>query len=130
MTWVNEHIISDSDVLQQEGFVYRIKSLKTGMLYYGIKKFKKRVRRKPLKGKKRCRICYVESDWRTYNTSSPLLQGLIVSDPDSYVKEIIKVCSSTTEMKAYEAYYQLQHYVNGTWDQLINEVINLRLRIR
>jgi hypothetical protein len=130
MSWINEHIVSDSDVLLQEGFVYRIKSLKTGMLYYGIKKFKKRVRRKPLKGKKRVRICYIESDWRTYNTSSPSLQGQLKENPCEYVKEIVKVCSSVTEMKAYEAHYQLLHYVNGTWDQLINEVINLRLRIK
>ena len=118
------------DVQSYEGFVYRITELKTGLMYYGIKKFKKRIRRKPLKGKKRVRIDYVESDWKTYNTSSPELSERLAVAPESYKKEIVRLCTTTTEMKAYEAYVQLSEYFNGNWDKLINQVINLRLRIR
>ena len=130
MTWANENIITEKVIKEREGFVYRITEISTMKLYYGIKKFKKRIRRKPLKGKKRVRIDYVESDWRTYKTSSPIMQKNLEEHPENYHCSIMKVCESVTEMKAYEAYMQLSEYVNGNWSSLINEVINLRIRIR
>ena len=130
MTWINENYINETDVKTKEGFVYKVTNRNNGMIYYGIKKFKKRIRRKPLKGKKRVRIDYVESDWRTYNTSSPELSSELQKHPENYEKRIMRVCESVTEMKAHEAYMQLSEYVNGNWGHLINEVINLRIRIR
>lgn len=112
------------------GFVYLIRELNTGMKYYGIKKLHKRIRRKPLKGYKRVRIDYVESDWKTYITSSPIMQKKITENKDNYVFAIVDFCESVTDMKAREAYYQLKHYVDGMFHELYNEVINLRLRIR
>jgi hypothetical protein len=46
------------------------------------------------------------------------------------MKFILKQCGSVSEMKAHEAYFQLQNYVNGDFDKLYNEIINLRLRVR
>jgi hypothetical protein len=71
----------------------------------------------------------VETDWKTYNTSSQIMQKKLTDNPEKYNKFIMKLCESVTEMKAYEAYYQLEHYVNGEWDDVYNEMINLRLRI-
>lgn len=130
MSWANQDIITQEIVENKEGFVYKITNLETGMIYYGIKKFKRAIRRKPLKGKKRIRRDTVESDWKTYNTSSPQLSLDLQKRPAIYKKEIVRVCDTLTELKAYEAYYQLSEYVNGNWSKLINEVINLRLRIR
>ena len=118
--------IDDSDV----GFIYRVVEKDTNKIYIGIKRFWSKKTKPPLKGKKRKRVTWVESDWKTYNTSSPIMQEKLSSNQSNYNKEIIKVCKSVTELKAYEAYMQLTYYVNGKWDLLYNEVINLRLRIR
>ena len=125
--WKNvpDHVTED-----MTGFVYEITELDTGMKYIGIKQFWKRIKRKPLKGKKRVRIDHVESDWRTYKTSSPIIQEKLDKCPNLYEKEILRVCYSISEMKAFEAYYQLKYYVTGRWSQLYNEVINIRIRVR
>ena len=98
-------------------------------MYYGIKKFWKRLRRPPLKGKKRVRIDYVESDWRYYKTSNPFLMEDLVRAPGAYRCQIIQICHTVTQMKVAEAFYQLNAYMDGDWDNLYNEVIHLRLRI-
>lgn len=126
--WIN---ISGQPIdIFKEGFVYKITEHKTHKVYFGIKKFKKRIRRKPLKGKKRVRIDYVESDWKTYCTSSPMMQQTLADPNIPCSLEIIKICDTVTDMKASEAFYQLEYYMKGEWNQLVNEVINLRLRIR
>jgi len=125
------------------GFVYKIIEKDTGMIYFGIKRYWEIVKLPPLKGRskkekkqraknkgKNKRHIKKETKWKTYNTSSPIMQEKLKNNPHNYEKIIIKHCTSITEMKAHEAYYQLQHYVNGTWNKLYNEVINLRLRIR
>jgi hypothetical protein len=130
-TWDNikeiePRIIKDCHV----GFVYTIVEKDTGMIYYGIKKLFKVIKYPPLKGRKNKRHKVKETDWRTYKTSSPIMQKKLEDNPGNYICQIIKLCDSVTEMKAYEAYYQLTHYVEGDWQKLYNEVINLRLRIR
>ena len=127
LTWANEPSGFAEGII---GFVYKIIETDTGMIYFGIKQVQKRIRRKPLKGTKRVRICYVESDWRTYNTSSPIMQEKLSKHPENYRKIIMRCCTSKTELKAFEAYCQLEYYIAGDWDKLYNEVINLRLRIR
>ena len=127
MSWKNEPAGFAKDII---GFVYKITEKDTGLVYFGIKQINKRIRRKPLKATKRVRICYVESDWRTYNTSSPIMQAKLHTNPKNYIKEILRCCTTKTDLKAYEAYYQLEYYINGKWDMCYNEVINLRLRIR
>jgi len=117
------------DIEKYVGFVYKIVELDTGMEYVGIKKFQKRIRRKPLKGQKRVRICFVESDWKTYTSSSRHVKEKIKSNPDNFLKEIIFLAKTVTEMKAFEAWYQLDKYMKGEWNSVYNEMINLRLRI-
>jgi hypothetical protein len=112
------------------GFVYEITELDTGMKYIGIKRFWKTIKAAPLKGKKNKRHKLVESDWKTYNTSSPIMQEKLAKNPSNYEKIIIKTCDSITDLKATEAYIQLHYYIRGRWKTLYNEVINLRLRIR
>jgi len=118
------------DITPYVGFVYTILEKDTQIGYIGIKKFWKTIKRKPLKGKKNKRHETVESDWKTYNSSSSILQEKIKNNPDNYEKEIIRCCKSITEMKCYEAHAQLSFYVRGSWDLLYNEVVNLRVRIR
>ena len=127
MSWINASKITPKDKI---GFVYRILELDTGMIYIGIKTLWSKIKRPPLKGKKRIRRCIVESKWRTYNSSNEQLADKIVANPKNYEKKILKYCDSITELKANEAYLQLDYYIKGNWDKLYNGIINLRLRIR
>ena len=132
-TWIESdmaYINTEINLEDYVGFVYVIKELDTGKLYYGIKKFWKIVKLKPLKGKKNKRHKVKETDWRTYKTSSPIMQEKLEENPCNYSCELVELCKSVTEMKAIEAYLQLKHYIEGDWDKLYNEVINLRMRIR
>jgi len=55
------------------GFIYEITNLVNDKKYIGRKQMVKKIKRAPLKGKKRKRIDYVESDWKTYTGSSDRL---------------------------------------------------------
>jgi hypothetical protein len=124
--WIN----APKEYKEKVGFVYQITELDTGMKYIGIKRFWKTIKSAPLKGKKNKRHKLVESDWKTYNTSSPIMQEKLLKNPTNYEKKILKLCNSIVDLKATEAYIQLHYYINGSWRMLYNEVINLRLRIR
>lgn len=126
-TWINAPEKAPED---KTGFVYEIVEADTHKKYIGIKRFWKTNKLKPLKGKKNKRHKIVETDWRIYNSSNEEMQENIKKCPKNYQKRIIKICDSITEMKATEAYLQLSYYMNGEWDVLYNEIINLRLRIR
>ena len=113
---------TDADINDFVGFVYQINEISTGNKYIGIKKFWKKKRNK--------RREKVQSDWRTYNSSCEKLAKKIEENPENYEKVIIRLCSSVSEMKVYEAYSQLEYYINGRWDELYNEMIHLRVRLR
>jgi hypothetical protein len=55
------------------GFIYEITNTVDGRKYIGCKQFYFKKTRPPLKGKKRKRVDYVESDWTNYTGSSPTL---------------------------------------------------------
>ena len=120
----------DFDIKDYFGFVYKISERGTHMSYIGIKQFWEKKTLRPLKGKKNKRHTLVESDWKTYNSSSKLMQEKIKADPTTYTKEIWYLAKTKTELKAMEAYMQLEYYFKGKWHLLFNEMINLRLRIR
>lgn len=144
MTWINIPDNYDEYI----GFVYVIEEKDTGMKYIGIKKFWKIYKKKPtkyklkngkyLKDKKGKRILNTrstkqhikkETDWRNYNSSSPILQPKIEKNPNNYTKKILHCCSSTSQLKAMEAYLQLQVWMDGDWDTYYNKVINLRITL-
>ena len=112
------------------GMVYQITELDTGMIYIGIKRFWSKRTRKPLKGYKRKRVDHVESDWATYKTSSVTVCPRLIANPDNYKCECIRACETVTELKAHEAYIQLDYYVSGNWDKLYNGIVSLKMRIR
>ena len=124
------HWVSQEDVENNIGFVYIIYELNTNMKYIGCKKFWSKVKYKPLKGKKNCRWKYKESNWKSYTSSSNILNEKIKDNPKNYNLEVLKLCKTVTDMKCVEAWCQLQYYIHGYWYELYNEMINLRLRIR
>ena len=126
MSWKNKPLVYDNYV----GFVYTIQEIDTGMEYIGIKNYWKTVKYPPLKGRKNKRHRKVETDWKTYNTSSPIMQKKLEENPDNYIKRILSWHTSKSELKATEAYWQLKAWYSGNWSMLYNEVINLRVRLR
>ncbi|MCK4259914.1 MAG: hypothetical protein KAX49_13110 [Halanaerobiales bacterium] len=127
MKWINAPKKIPKNKL---GFVYEIRELSTGMRYIGQTKFWKIVKLKPLKGKQNKRHIKKETKWRIYNSSNKILQKKIKKHPSNYEKIIIKYCETKTEMRCWETYLQLTFWVEGHWDQLYNQCINMRGRIR
>ena len=84
------------------GFVYVI-TYNNGMKYIGRKAFFHKKTRKPLKGKRRKRISYVESDWISYQGSCKRIQKELKSGQIFAVdKKIIKLCKNKKELSYYE----------------------------
>lgn len=108
--------LSEAAVKKSVGFVYEITEKKTKKKYIGIKKFWTK------KGKK--------TNWETYVSSSGKLKGMDINNPRKYSKKIVRLCDSITEMKCWEAWMQLEYYTSGRWNELFNEMINVRLRVR
>jgi hypothetical protein len=109
------------------GFIYQIENLVTKKKYIGKKQLQSKLRRKPLKGKKRVRIDYKESDWKSYTGSSNELNA----DIEKYGKEnfkftILKMCNSKWEMAYYECKLQLEYDVLLR-DDYYNGIINVRI---
>jgi hypothetical protein len=109
------------------GFIYQIENLVTKKKYIGKKQLQSKLRRKPLKGKKRVRIDYKESDWKSYTGSSNELNA----DIEKYGKEnfkftILKMCNSKWEMAYYECKLQFEYDVLLR-DDYYNGIINVRI---
>ena len=109
------------------GFIYEITNKVTGKFYIGKKQCFRKITRKALKGKKRKRIDFVESDWKSYIGSSNDLQ----EDIKKYGKEnfsfvILKPCGSKWELSYFEAKEQMARdvlLIEGSY----NGILNLRI---
>lgn len=109
------------------GFVYLITNLTNNKKYIGCKMLQKVIKRKPLKGKKNKRYETVESDWKTYTSSSNELNKDIESlGKENFKFEIIDFAYSKSHLKYLEAKYQFDNDVllSESW---YNGIINLRV---
>ena len=82
------------------GFVYRI-SFSDDSWYIGRKNFYVKRTRPPLKGKKRKRVDYIESNWKKYCSSSDKVKEK-VSNGMIPKREILYICCSKTELTYQE----------------------------
>ena len=109
------------------GFIYEITNLINNRKYIGKKQMVRKIKRKPLKGKKRKRIDYIESDWKTYTGSSDVLNEDIKNlGMNNFKFNILKFCNSKFELSYFEAKIQFEK------DVLLNEnyyngIINCRI---
>ena len=109
------------------GFIYEITNTLNNKSYIGKKQMVRKIKRKPLKGKKRKRIDYIESDWKTYTGSSDVLNEDIKKlGKDKFKFNILLFCNSKFELSYYEAKMQFEK------DVLLNEnyyngIINCRI---
>lgn len=107
------------------GFVYKITDIALGKYYIGIKLLHKTIKRPPLKGKKRKRISVVDSDWRTYCSSSGHIAEKIKANEELFHFEILSFHPSKSLLKLEEAKLVIENIFDPN---CYNEMINLRLR--
>lgn len=115
---------------QYHGFVYKIHNNHPDSVkkyYIGCKKLLKRIKRKPLKGKKRARISFVDNNVDEYwGSSEELKRDIEQYGLDFFSKEVIHMCESQWEMKFLEMFVQMQH--NVLFDETsYNGIINVRI---
>lgn len=109
------------------GFIYEIVNATNGKKYIGKKQMVRRIKRNPLKGKKRKRIDHVESDWKTYTGSSDALNiDIATLGLDKFVFKILKFCYSKFELSYFEAKMQFEKDVLLSEDYY-NGIINCRI---
>lgn len=114
-------------ISKQFGFIYLITNTVTGKKYIGKKQMKTIKKRPPLKGKKNRRCEEIETEWRTYTSSS----NEVNSDIEKYGKDkfkfqIILFCDSKWELAYHEARLQFERNVLLREDYY-NGIINLRI---
>jgi len=121
--------VCENDLEGKTSFVYLIEHKKTGKSYIGKKRLSRKLKRKPLKGKKRNRISYVESDWRDYFGSNDVLQAEVAEQgPKAFTRTILRLCKSLSESSYYEAKIQFDEDVLLHPDKWYNSWISCRLR--
>ena len=109
------------------GFIYEITNTINGKKYIGKKQMTRKIRRKPLKGKKRKRIDHIESDWKTYTGSSDALNlDISTLGINKFNFKILKFCNSKFELSYFEAKMQFEKDVLLSEDYY-NGIINCRI---
>ena len=109
------------------GFIYEIVNTTNGKKYIGKKQMIRKIRRNPLKGKKRKRIDYVESDWKTYTGSSDALNiDIATLGLEKFIFKILKFCNSKFELSYFEAKMLFEKDVLLSEDYY-NGIINCRI---
>ena len=109
------------------GFIYEITNITNHKKYIGKKQMVRKIKRNPLKGKKRKRIDYVESDWKTYTGSSDALNiDIATQGLDKFVFKILKFCNNKFELAYFEAKMQFEKDVLLD-ENYYNGIINCRI---
>jgi hypothetical protein len=109
------------------GFIYMITNLVTDKKYIGKKQMVSKRTRPPLKGKKRKRIEFVESDWKTYvSSSNELVNDIQKLGKEKFKFEILRFCDNKSQLAYYEAKEQFDKEVLIKEDYY-NSMINLRI---
>ena len=112
---------------EYQGFVYQITELHTNRKYIGKKNFWKPKILPINKTRKRRVRTRVESDWKTYFSSSSQIQKLVEeSGEEKFKREILKLCKTKGEMSYYEAKLQFENNVLFR-DDYYNEFIGCRV---
>ena len=123
--WINEQGEQEEDTF---GFIYIIENKTLNKKYIGKKQLTRKIKKKPLKGKKNKRIEHKESDWKTYcSSSNELQQDINKYGKENFVFRIIKWCGSKWELQYEEQKLQFDMDVLLKPDQFYNGIVNLRV---
>ena len=108
-------------------FIYKITNLTNDKKYIGKKQCQSIRKRPPLKGKKNKRHEKIETDWKTYTSSSnELNKDLEQLGKANFKFEILRWCDSKWELSYYEARLQFKEEVLLRNDYY-NGIINVRI---
>jgi len=106
------------------GFIYIITNTLTGKKYIGKKQIKSVKKLKPLKGRKNKRHFDIETDWKTYTSSSnDVNEDIVKIGKDKFKFEIVRFCQSKFELAYFEAKLQFENDVllkPGFYNGIIN----------
>lgn len=106
------------------GFVYVVTHIPTDKKYVGKKILKHRRIRPPLKGKKRRRIDFVESDWKTYYGSSDDVKTLLKeTTTDDFRREILYFAENKKKLSYLETRELFHRNVLENQDEYFNRNI-------
>lgn len=122
-------ILEEGTLINDEtfGFIYEITNTVTNKKYIGKKQCQSRIKRKPLKGKKRNRIDFKESDWKSYTSSSKELNEEILKyGKDKFIFKILRTCDSKWALAYFEIKEQIDKNVLFREDYH-NGIINCRI---
>lgn len=120
----NNEVFESENIENNLAFVYLITNLIDGRMYVGKKLFFTHKYR--VKNKKRRKI-KVESDWKNYWSSSPVLKEQIeFIGMDNFKREIIHLCLSKGTANYLEAREQMDRRVLES-DMYYNGIINCRV---
>tara|TARA_R110000772_G_scaffold99174_2_gene198854 strand:- start:12176 stop:12613 length:438 start_codon:yes stop_codon:yes gene_type:complete len=109
--WYKFQELNEETVEGYVGFVYKITNLETKRKYIG-KKILKFTRRKSIKGQKRRKKVVLDSDWREYyGSNKELKQDVETLGPEKFIREVLKLCKSKSEMSYWEAHFQFKYDV-------------------
>jgi len=109
------------------GFIYLITCTVNNRKYIGKKQCISKIKRPPLKGKKKCRRSTKESDWKTYTGSSNELNTDIAKyGKDKFIFTILEWCDSKFALGYREIKRQLAEDVILK-EEYYNGIVNCRL---
>lgn len=113
------------DIGKYVGFVYIIMNNSLNKGYIGKKLFWFS-RTRTVKGKKK--RDKVESDWRTYwSSSEEVKEHVKILGEESFTREILHICQNKGTMSYLEAKLQFEHKVLEFPDMWYNGIINCRV---
>jgi hypothetical protein len=123
--WNTSLIIEEGNI--PYGFIYKITCIPNNKKYIGKKQCQSVLKRRPLKGKKNKRHEIIETDWKTYTSSSrELNEDILKYGKDNFKFEIIELCDSKFALAYREAKIQFDEEVLLRNDYY-NGIINLRV---
>jgi len=123
--WNTSLIIEEGNI--PYGFIYKITCVPNNKKYIGKKQCQSILKRRPLKGKKNKRHEIIETDWKTYTSSSrELNEDILKYGKDNFKFEIIELCDSKFALAYKEAKIQFDEEVLLRNDYY-NGIINLRV---
>jgi len=126
MCWYyNDNVFESEHIGSSICFVYCITNLNDGKMYIGRKNFYSFKIKTINKKKKKIKV---ESDWKTYTSSSiSLNEDILKYGIENFKKEILHLCESKGISNYLEAKEQFERKVLEIPDKFYNSIINCRV---
>ena len=106
------------------GFIYEVTHIPSGKKYIGKKSLYHKKTRPPLKGQKRKRVEFVESDWKTYHGSHEEIKGLLKENgSEIFERKIMEFAKTKKRLSYLETKYLFKLEVLENQSQYFNSNI-------